>query len=100
MVVSLGRTGMGRRVLLMVLLLLLVAFLIHGVAMGPHHVADSGCGTCVTAILLLVAVAVLVAEWTSRVVSVAPSARREPLPAEAPPRSSRHPPDDGTVLRL
>lgn len=99
-VVSLGRDGVGRRVLVALALLLLMVLLVHGVAMGPHHAADSGCGTCVAAILLLALIAVLLAEWERRVVLFVPSGRREPPAAEAPPRPSRHPPDEGTVLRL
>lgn len=83
-----------------VLLILVILLLIHGVAMGAHHVQGSGCATCVVALLaILVALAIVDTSATVR-----------PVPALALPTMhrrrdpdalrSRHPPNDGTVLRL
>jgi Na+-driven multidrug efflux pump len=83
-----------------VLLILVVLLLIHGVAMGAHHVDGSGCATCVVA-LLAIMVALAIVDTSAAIHPVPPLAFPTMHQLRHPDAlRSRHPPNDGTVLRL
>jgi hypothetical protein len=99
MAASSGLLRVRRAVLILVLLLLLV-LLVHGLAMGPHHVDESGCAVCVVVILALMALALPLSDGSRSHTLVDAAGWRPTASSAAVAGRSRHPPGDGTVLRL
>lgn len=87
-------------IVLALALVLVVLLLAHGLAMGPHHVEESGCATCVAVILAFTALALLLAGWSLQVLPVEPASWPGWFASNPVTSRSRHPPDEGTVLRL
>jgi len=96
-----GHRSRSRALLTAVLLAVVLLLLVHGVAMGVHHVPNAGCATCIVAILAALAVMLVGSLAVSPVFGISiwrPAPVLRGIDTGAIP--TRHPPRLGPVLRL